>query len=276
MKIALQSVVGWPLVAALMLSPAGLGTVSAADEALKALDLRQVKVGGEIGRRIDVTVRNNLLVLDTEKDFLAHFRSKDMHEGYIGLGKLLDAAVRLAAYTHDEKVIAFKQRLVEEAIKVQEPDGYIGTMAAPNRMWGLWDIHEMGYIIYALTSDYHYFGQQRSVAAARKAADYILGRWAKKPAEWPEKYHWATSVALTGFERTLLASIGKRAIPAISISASVSGPCPTGRPASSSAAANRSKAIPIPISSAAWRNWSSTASSRTSGCCGSAGEPSIF
>ena len=205
MKIALQSVVGWPLVAALMLSPAGLGTVSAADEALKALDLRQVKVGGEIGRRIDVTVRNNLLVLDTEKDFLAHFRSKDMHEGYIGLGKLLDAAVRLAAYTHDEKVIAFKQRLVEEAIKVQEPDGYIGTMAAPNRMWGLWDIHEMGYIIYALTSDYHYFGQQRSVAAARKAADYILGRWAKKPAEWPEKYHWATSVALTGFERTLLA-----------------------------------------------------------------------
>jgi DUF1680 family protein len=164
-----------------------------------------VKVGGEIGRRIDVTVRNNLLVLDADKDFLAHFRAKDGHEGYIGLGKLVDAAVRLAAYTNDPKVIALKQRLIEETIKMQEPDGYIGMMAAPNRMWGFWDIHEMGYIIYALTSDYHYFGQQRSLDAARKAADYILGRWAQKPADWPQNNHWATSVALTGVERTLLA-----------------------------------------------------------------------
>jgi DUF1680 family protein len=205
MKIAFRTLPALPLVAAMMLGSVMSNAASAGDDALKALDLRQVKVGGEIGRRIDVTVQNNLLVLDADKNFLAPFRTKETHEGYTGLGKLLDAAVRLAAYTHDQKVIAFKQRLVEQTIKVQEPDGYIGAMAAPNRMWGLWDIHEMGYIIYALTSDYHYFGQQRSLAAARKAADYILGRWAQKPADWPEKYHWATSVALTGVERTLLA-----------------------------------------------------------------------
>ncbi len=189
MKIACQTrCVGLLLAAAMMLGHVGLRAASAGDDALKALDLRQVKVGGEIGRRIDVTVRNNLLVLDAEKDFLAHFRGKTTHEGYIGLGKLVDAAVRLAAYTNDEKVIALKQRLVEETIKTQEPDGYIGTMAVPDRMWGLWDIHEMGYIIYALTSDYHYFGQRRSLDAARKAADYILERWTQKPADWPEKY----------------------------------------------------------------------------------------
>ena len=151
MKLACQTRwVGSLLAAVMMLGHVGLGAASAGDEALKALDLRQVKLGGEIGRRIDVTVRNNLLVLDAEKDFLAHFRAKTMHEGYIGLGKLVDAAVRLAAYTNDEKVIALKQRLVDETIKTQGPDGYIGAMAVPNRMWGLWDIHEMGYIIYAL------------------------------------------------------------------------------------------------------------------------------
>jgi DUF1680 family protein len=183
----------------------GVRQPAAADDALAPLDVRQLRVGGEIGRRIDVTVRNNLLALDAEKDFLAHFRSKTAHEGYIGLGKLVDAAVRLAAYTNDAKVVALKQRLVEETIKTQESDGYIGAMAVPSRMWGLWDIHEMGYIIYALVSDYHYFGQRRSLDAARKAADYIIRRWAQKPADWPEKYHWASSVALTGAERTLLA-----------------------------------------------------------------------
>ncbi len=206
MKIASQiPLLGLLLAGAMTFGHVGPVVAAARDDALQALDLRQVKVGGEIGRRIDVTVRNNLLVLDAEKDFLAHFRDKTAHEGYIGLGKLVDAAVRLAAYTNDEKVIALKRRLVEETIQTQQPDGYIGMMAVPARMWGLWDIHEMGYIIYALTSDYHYFGQQRSLDAARKAADYILARWTQKPADWPQKFHWATSVALTGVERTLLA-----------------------------------------------------------------------
>ena len=53
-----------------------LADVVDAADALAPLDLRNVKVGGEIGRRIDVTVRNNLLVLDAEKDFLAPFRAR--------------------------------------------------------------------------------------------------------------------------------------------------------------------------------------------------------
>ncbi len=175
MKIAWQTRwAGW-LVAALMFGHLGPVAAAANDDTLKALDLRQVKVGGEIGRRIDVTVNNNLLALNAEKDFLPPFRAKNAREGYIGLGKLINAAVRFAAYTNNGKVLALKKHLVDEAIKMQEPDGYIGMMAAPDRMWGLWDIHEMGYIIFALTSDYHYFGEKRSLDAARKAADYILG-----------------------------------------------------------------------------------------------------
>ena len=209
MKIALPTRwAGW-LVAALMFGHLGPVSAAANDDTLKALDLRQVKVGGEIGRRIDVTVNNNLLALNAEKDFLPPFRAKNAREGYIGLGKLIDAAVRFAAYTNNGKVLALKKHLVDEAIKMQEPDGYIGMMAAPDRMWGLWDIHEMGYIIFALTSDYHYFGEKRSLDAARKAADYILERWAHKPADWPQNFHWATHVALTGVERTLLALYGE-------------------------------------------------------------------
>lgn len=77
-----------------------------AADVLAPIDLRQVKVGGEIGRRIDVTIDNNLLVLKADRDFLAPFCAKKVRTGYVGLGKLIDAAVRFAAYTKDARVLA--------------------------------------------------------------------------------------------------------------------------------------------------------------------------
>jgi hypothetical protein len=176
-----------------------------AADALASVDLRQIHVDGEIGRRIDVTLHNNLLAINVEKDFLAPFRDRKAKDGYVGLGKLIDAAVWLAAYSGDERAIALKNHLVAETIKLQGPDGYVGMFAPPARMWRLWDIHEMGYIIYGLVSDYRYFGQERSLAAARKAADYIVDRWPTKPADWDRTTGVATHVSVTGLERTLLA-----------------------------------------------------------------------
>ena len=79
---------------AILASAMLLSRPSLAGDALRALDLGQVKVGGEIGRRIDVTIHNNLLVLDAEKEFLAPLHAKTAVEGYIGFGSLIDAAVR--------------------------------------------------------------------------------------------------------------------------------------------------------------------------------------
>ena len=51
-----------------------------------------------------------------------------------------------------------------EAIRSQEPDGYLGMLIPASRMWELWDIHEMGYLIYGLTSDFRFFGEKDSHA----------------------------------------------------------------------------------------------------------------
>jgi DUF1680 family protein len=157
-------------------------------EAFQSLDFRNVRVGGEIGRRIDITVNNNLLKLDVDKDFLLPFQQKK-HEGkgysdYVGLGKLIDAAVRFAAYTNNGEVIALKNHLIDELIRTQEPDGYIGIMVKEARMWGLWDIHEMGYLIMGLSSDFHHFHEKDSLKAAQKLADYMIERWSTMPANW--------------------------------------------------------------------------------------------
>jgi uncharacterized protein len=157
-------------------------------DVFQPLDFRQVTVGGEIGRRLDITVNNNLLKLDVDKDFLLPFQLKNQEgkgfSDYIGIGKLVDAAVRFAAYTKNEKVLAMKKHLVDELIKTQESDGYIGIMEKKCRMWRLWDIHEMGYIIMGLASDFHYFREKRSLMAAQKLADYIIERWPTMPDNW--------------------------------------------------------------------------------------------
>jgi len=164
-----------------------------------------VKVGGEIGRRIDATIHNNLLVLDAEKDFLDPFRKRDQAEGYIGLGKTIDAAVRLAAYSGDERVLALKKRLVEEALMTQEPDGYIGLMRPDSRVFSLWDIHEMSYLVLGLTADYRYFGEKPSLEAARKLADYIIKGWAAEPDRKPGGGSITVHMAVTGVENAMLA-----------------------------------------------------------------------
>jgi len=96
-------------------------------EKFSPLNIDQVKIDGEIGRRIDITINNNALVLDADKDFLLPFKQRNRKGGYIGLGKFIDSLVRFAAYTKNEKVLKLKKHIVDETIKTQEEDGYIGA-----------------------------------------------------------------------------------------------------------------------------------------------------
>ncbi len=173
------------------------------------IDMANIKVGGEIGRRIDITVKNNLLLLDVDRDFLLPFQKKDGKDGnYKALGKLIDAAVKMAYYTRDTTVIALKNHLISEIIETQGTDGYIGNMIPENRMWKVWDLHEMNYIIYGLISDYKLFGDKQSLVAAQKAADYIIKNWSTMPLDWEKKTEIAAFVSVTGLDRTMITLYG--------------------------------------------------------------------
>ena len=178
-------------------APPGKVAAASAADAIRPVDPRQVKVGGEIGRRIDITIRKNLMAIDVGADFLRPFRQKKRWPfSYVGLGKQIDAVVRLAYHTGDRKLLALKDRLVSETIKTQLPDGYIGIFGGGRlRVW--WDVHEMSYVIFGLVSDYRHFGSKASLSAARKAADYMMrGRPAR-----PMVVH----VSTIGLEQAFLA-----------------------------------------------------------------------
>jgi len=158
---------------------------------LVPIDPSKVTVAGEIGRRIDLTVRNNVLALDVDRDFLQAFREKKCTaastgtQKYIGLGKFIDALVSFGVYTKDPKVIALKNHVVDELLKTQLPDGYLGIFRPEYRIATLWDLHEMVYIIHGLVADYEHFGNKASLEAARKLADYIMQR--RKSTDAPRK-----------------------------------------------------------------------------------------
>lgn len=167
-----------------------------------------VQVRGEIGRRIDLTIANNVLALDADRDFLEPFRRRNSQGGYIGLGKFIDSLVRFAAYSKDPKVLALKQHVVREAIVTQEADGYIGICVPERRMWHLWDIHEMGYLVMGLTADHAYFDEKPSLDAAKRLADYIIARWSDDPDRKTEGWV-STYVATTGLAEAMLALHGR-------------------------------------------------------------------
>jgi len=143
--------------------------------AFASIDPARVKVGGEIGRRIDLTIQKNLLAIDVDNQFLAPFRRKQSRLfDYIGLGKLIDATVGFAYCTGDPKVVALKNHLVKELIATQLDDGYIGTFPPGARLRDVFDEHEIAYNIHALLSNYRRFHDQPSLDAARRLADYLI------------------------------------------------------------------------------------------------------
>jgi predicted amidohydrolase len=170
---------------------------------LRPLDYGQVEVGGEMGRRIKITVENSLLNLDIDGNFLKPFLEKQTKKGsYLGLGLLIDATVRFAAYTRDARVITLKRHLVGKLIAAQTADGYLGEFVPAQRIWGWIDIQELAYVMNGLLSDYHFFKEVGSLAAARKQADYILAHWDEKPNDWPAKWG-SLHMVTTGLDRFL-------------------------------------------------------------------------
>ena len=164
----------------------------------------KTRLGGEIGRRIGVTVDNNLLAINIERDFVQPFIERKHKGGFIGLGMLIDSLVHMAAHAGDARVLDLKKRTVAAAIATQEPDGYLGIMVPASRIWRLWDTHEMAYLIHALTSDFNLFEEKPSLAAATKIANLVMERRRAHPDRDRGDNTVSNDTATTGLDLALL------------------------------------------------------------------------
>ncbi|AHF15722.1 hypothetical protein NIASO_12305 [Niabella soli DSM 19437] len=88
-------------------------------------------------------------------------------------GKWITSAIDAYNYTKDNRLLKAIQKGVEGLIATQTPDGYIGNYAPQYRLQQ-WDIWGMKYCLLGLLGYYNCTKDNRSLAAAKKLADYVI------------------------------------------------------------------------------------------------------
>jgi hypothetical protein len=148
---------------------------------------------GTIGARLEHAIYRNFIELNIEGDFIrpiaesftADDPSREMlHGKFVGIGMLLEAAVRMAFYTRDPDVIARKERLVEGLMAAQHADGYLGGFPRwknEEQLFTEFCFHDAAYILEGLVRDHLVFGSRGSLRTATRLADYILRNWHRRP-----------------------------------------------------------------------------------------------
>ena len=179
------------------------GAVPAKGDRLVAPAAGDVRVGGRVaevqdrffGQRVRSDFARKEIWTEAHGAF-AH-PDDDVFRNGIGMwkgefwGKLMISACRVAEYAHDEDLKGFLHREALELVKLQHPDGYLGTYVdkeyvrpmpldeAEKRMgwpcpwnWNLWC---RKYTLWGLMSCYRLTGDRRLLEAARKAMRQQIG-----------------------------------------------------------------------------------------------------
>ncbi len=168
---------------------------------MRQIDIRNISVGGEIGRRLEITAANCLAV-DCDRDFLQPFKTRRKSAGYVGMGKFMDAVARLAYYRQEDAALqGLRQHIISEILQSQSADGYIGTFEPDARFVSLWDIHETAYLVFGLVTNYGLWQEPASLEAARRLADCLIRQWQAGPERVPQQYVMTT----LGVETAMLA-----------------------------------------------------------------------
>jgi DUF1680 family protein len=178
--------------------------------AYKPIDGHQVRVGGWIGQRMELTWKKNLLALDWDGDFLRPFLEKQGKGGeYVGMGKTLDGLVRFASHTKAPELLALRRHVLDTLIGAQEADGYLGAYQPGKRIAPTWDVHEQAYVLFALVSDWRLFQEKPSLAAAVRLGDHLVRELSDIPLprvfNEPTQANLALELTMLGLDRALLA-----------------------------------------------------------------------
>jgi uncharacterized protein len=156
---------------------------------------------GILGERYRLAWEKNLLKINWQNDFLLPFIERKDENGYIGLGKTMEALSLIAAQTQNPLLLDLRRKVVKTLLETQEPDGYTGIMKQGKRIVQPWDVHEHGYLIMALSADWEYFQEKDSLAAAENIAKMLIKYFDETGI--PE-YGFALHLVLTGLDMAFL------------------------------------------------------------------------
>src|SRR5688572_9051442 len=143
-------------------------------DAFTRLALKDVRLGGRLGRAIDLCVRNRVMAQDGEH-LVEPFRRRGETNCWSSefWGKWFTSSVAAQRYTQDPQALAAVARSARSLMATQTPDGYIGTYAPENRL-KTWDVWGRKYTLLGLLAYHDLTRDRAALASARRLADHLM------------------------------------------------------------------------------------------------------
>ena len=136
-------------------------------------NLEDLQVEGYLGNRIKANLTERLLQID-ERGILECYYNRPGNQTWIGeyVGKYLHAASRVWLTTHDSRLKAQMDRIVDILIGCQNADGYLGTYL-PANYWKDWDVWAHKYNLLGLLSYYSATGYKPALETSIRMGDLL-------------------------------------------------------------------------------------------------------
>ncbi|MFD2935927.1 glycoside hydrolase family 127 protein [Spirosoma flavum] len=137
---------------------------------------------GFVGEKLDASYQNRILAQDVNR-LVEPFRNRTETRCWQSefWGKWFTSAVLAYRYRPEPALKAVLDKAVTELIATQTSDGYIGNYTEANRL-EQWDIWGRKYCMLGLLAYYDLTKDKKSLEAARKVADHLMGELASKKA----------------------------------------------------------------------------------------------
>jgi DUF1680 family protein len=143
-------------------------------DALSPLPLGDVRLGGALGRKLDLCIRHRIFAQDPEA-LVEPFRHRQERTCWQTefWGKWFLSAAAACSYTGDGEARARLAQSVRELLATQTSDGYIGNYAKGSQLEG-WDVWGRKYTLLGLLAWYDLAADPAALNRAQAMADQLL------------------------------------------------------------------------------------------------------
>ncbi|HEY1204707.1 MAG: beta-L-arabinofuranosidase domain-containing protein [Bryobacteraceae bacterium] len=143
-------------------------------DGLTPIPLRDVHLGGTLGRKLDLCIRNRIFAQDPEK-LVEPFRHRSERSCWQTefWGKWFLSAVAASEYAGSYEWHERLGQSVRELLDTQSADGYIGNYAAGSHLEG-WDVWGRKYTLLGLLAWYDLTADPAALRGATRLADHLL------------------------------------------------------------------------------------------------------
>ncbi len=143
-------------------------------DVLSPLPPGQVQLGGYLGRKLDLCIRNRILAQNPD-ELVEPFRHRAERQCWQTefWGKWFLSGVAACQYTRAADARERLGRSVQQLLATQSPDGYIGNYAADSRLKS-WDVWGRKYTLLGLLAWFDLSGDRAALEGARRLAAHLL------------------------------------------------------------------------------------------------------